>query len=243
MRVLSRLFTLITMFLLVACSSKSSSGYENVVAVVTSPNGNLYVLTETLDYEFPSSRATDIKLFFELAPAFSDIEQPISARMWVKERSVDFSFDDAILSIHKENDYKFTRNESKDARNLYSKNSKARQLLKNLQRMVKQDRSSKLAIKHDETEINTSTYTLITNKKVKNDKIRGKVVEILNRKGIIRQYQSLSGNFKDYRINIFYEPSVVDKGLLGNKIDKKTLVAGDGVTIRNWRRVLPLSTK
>ena len=80
MRALFKFFLCTSVLFLAACSSKTPSGDEKIMAVATSPNGNLYVLTETLDYEFPKSKR-NIKLFFELSPVFAEIGQPISARM------------------------------------------------------------------------------------------------------------------------------------------------------------------
>ncbi len=244
MKMVLKLLMCIAVFFLSACSSNNSTGYEKVMAVAVATNGNLYVLTETLDYEFPKSRIKDTRLFFELAPAFAEIGQPISARMWVKERSVDFSFDDVMLNIYKE-DHQFARNES--ARNesapikdLYIQYKKTNALLKNLEKIVKQDRSGKLALKRENTEGNVTDYLFITNKKIKNDKVRGQVVEIINRQQIIKEYQLNDANFKDFRINIFYEPSIVGKGVFGKKIEKEKLISGEKVTLNSWKEISPL---
>lgn len=243
MKITFKLWISIVAFILTACSSTGPLGYEKVMAVVTGANGNLYVLTENLDYEFPKSRVKDAKLFFELAPAFETVGQPISARMWVKERSVDFSFDDAILRIHKEDDYKFSGNKSMVAKEAYSQNNKAKQLLQKLEKTVKQDRSGKLALKRTNNEGDMTDYSFRTNSKVKNDTIRGKVIEVANRNDVIKEYQSLSNDIKGYRINIFYEPSVVEKGIFGKKIEKETLLLGDSVMLIGWKKILPLQIK
>ncbi|WP_373778635.1 hypothetical protein [Glaesserella sp.] len=234
MKVLNKIFIHIMAFFLVACSAKNPSGYEKVEAVVTASNGNLYILTETLDYEFPKSRIKDIKLFFELAPTFSEINQPISSRMWVKERSVDFSFDEATLRIQKEDNHKFSRNDS-NLKDSYTANNKAKKFLKHLEKMVKQDRSGKLAIKRENNQENITDYNFITNKKVKNDNIRGRIVDIAERQKIIEEYKSNPDSFKDYRINIFYEPSLFTKNFFGKKIDKRTIISESPITLGNWK--------
>lgn len=240
MRALFKFFLCTSVLFLAACSSKTPSGDEKIMAVATSPNGNLYVLTETLDYEFPKSKGKDIKLFFELSPVFAEIGQPISARMWVKEHSVDFSFNDAILSVYKEGNQKFSSKESAEIRDFYTKNSKAKQLLKHLERMIKKDRSMKLVAEHETNEKNLVDYVFNVSKKG-DDKVRGRVVTLANRKDIIKEYQSTPGNFKDYRINIFYEPSVVEKRIFGTQVEKEKLTSGEAITLRNWRRILPMS--
>lgn len=243
MKIVFKLGISIVAFVLTACSSTSPSGYEKVMAAVIGANGNLYILTEKLDYEFPKSRVKDAKLFFELAPAFETVGQPISARMWVKERSVDFSFDDATLRIHKEDNYKFSRNKSMEVKEVYSQNNNAKKLLQNLEQIVKRDRSGKLALKRTNNEGDMIDYSFRTNNKVKNDKIRGKVIEIANRENVIKEYQSLSNDIKEYRINIFYEPSVIEKGIFGKKIEKETLLLGDSLTLIGWKRISPLQVK
>ncbi|WP_109077566.1 hypothetical protein [Aggregatibacter kilianii] len=240
MRMLFKLFLCMSVIFLSACSSKTSSGDEKIMAVVTAPNGNLYVLTETLDYEFPKSKGKDIKLFFELSPVFAEIGQPISARMWVKERSVDFSFNDAILSVYKEENQKFSRKDTAEIKGFYAKNNKAKQLLKQLERMVKKDRSMKLVVEHETNEKNIVDYTFNVNKKG-DDKIRGRVVTLANRKDIIKEYQSFPGNFKEYRINIFYEPSIVGNRLFGAQVEKEKLTSGEAIVLRGWRRIIPMN--
>ncbi|MBN6065323.1 hypothetical protein HYE66_02465 [Aggregatibacter actinomycetemcomitans] len=240
MRMLFKLLLCAGVLFLSACSSKNSSGYEKIMAVATAPNGNLYVLTDTLDYEFPRSKVKDVKLFFELSPVFAEIGQPISARMWVKERSVDFSFNDAILSVYKEENQKFARKEATEIKDFYAKNTKAKQLLKHLERMVKKDRSMKLVVEHESNEKNLVDYTFNVNKKG-DDKIRGRVVTLANRKDIIKEYQSTAGNFKEYRINIFYEPSVVESRLFGSQVEKERLTSGESIVLRNWRRIIPMN--
>lgn len=237
MKISNKFFVHIVLFFLIACSNKNQSGYEKIEAVVTSSNGNLYVLTETLDYEFPKSGIKDIKNFFELAPVFFEINQPISSRMWVKERSVDFSFDDAILRIYKEDSHKFSRNDYANIKSSYATNNKAKNFLKYLEKMVKEDRTGKLAIKRENSQENIIDYNFKTNNKTKSN-IRGRVVDIIDRKKIIEDYQSNSNNFKNYRINIFYEPSLFKKGFLGKKIEKEMLISGNTITLDNWK-VIP----
>ena len=243
MKMIFKLLMCCVVFFLSACGSNNPSGYEKVIAVVTAANGNLYVLTDRLDYEFPKSRIKDTKLFFELAPAFLEVGQPISARMWVKERSVDFSFDDAILRIYQQDNYKFSYNQSLKAKEDYSKNNNAKQLLKSLEKMVKQDRSGKLALKYENNGGGVIDYSLRTNSKIKHDKIRGKIVEITNREAIIQEYQSVPSNLNEYRINIFYEPSIVKEGVFGKRIEKETLLSGESITLTGWKSIIPLHIK
>ncbi|MDU8924539.1 hypothetical protein RYD26_06385 [Pasteurellaceae bacterium LIM206] len=239
MNILSKLFTWTSILFLIACGS-SNSGYEKIRAVVTASNGNLYVLTDSLDYEFPKVKAKDVQLFFELAPAFTEIGQPISARMWVKERSVYFSFTDVILSVQQTNDYKSVKEKASKVKEIYTKNGKAKQLLSILEKMVKQDRTGKLAIKRENSEGSSIDYIFRNKRKTKNNGIQGKVVEISNRKDIINEYQSDNNNFKEYRINVFYEPSIIEKGMFGKKIAKEILVSGDEFTLSNWKTISPL---
>lgn len=235
MKYLRTLFTPLIAFFLVACNANNTSGYEKVEAVVTGANGNLYILTETLDYELPKSKIKDAKLFFELAPIFSQINQPISARMWVKERSIDFSFDDAILRIYKEDNHKFSLNNATNIKDHYTKNIQAKKLLKHLEKLTKQDKTNKLSLTRQNNQENIIDYNFKTNKKAKNDHIRGRIVDITNRAKIIKEYQLNMNNFKDYRINIFYEPSLYKSSFFGKRIEKENIISGSQIYLEKWK--------
>ncbi|MGC7561026.1 hypothetical protein [Pasteurella sp. PK-2025] len=243
MKLLHKFVIHITTFFLVACNAKNTTGYEKIEAVVTGNNGNLYILTETLDYELPKSKIKDAKLFFELAPIFSEINQPISARMWVKERSIHFAFDEAVLRIYKEENHKFALNNSMNIKDYYATNIKAKKFLKYIQTLAKKDKNNKLSITRENNQENVIDYTLKTNKKMKNDQIRGHIVNITNRQEIIKAYQLDSNNFKDYRVNIFYEPSLFKNGFFTKNIDKESMVSGNQLNLEGWKTLPALKLK